>query len=849
MSFRTNLKLLPLFLLFFACYVQPSTAQQVFTNPDLPVNQRIKLLAEQLTLEEKIDFLCAKAPAISRLGIPEYDWWSECLHGVARAGEATVFPKPIGMGSTWDEDLIRRVADAVSDEARAKYHAALRRYGYSERYGGITFFSPTLNIARDPRWGRTSECFAEDPYLTGKIGSAYIEGLQGNDPRYLKLAATSKHFVANNEENRRTYGSATVDEMSLREYYFPAFMRSVHEGKSASVMGAYNALNGVPCCANKFLLTDVLRTEWKFDGVVISDGSGIRRIFTDHKYAKSFEEGAALALKAGCDMSLRDEYRTGLREAYRLGLVDVSDIDTALYRVLKLRFRLGMFDPQEIVPYARIPENVVECPKHLELASEAARKSIILLKNEKLLPLDKGKIKKIALIGEACIRNYYGDYSGEPKNNLTLSEAVNRKAGSTCEIRWVTDSEGPQIVPSEQLIRSRKQEYDGRLGFTAYYFNNEDCRGDAVLERQELTLDIIPGRDNGLNTYEKLSCIWETSLSPRVSGEYTLYYTGFGDTRILLDGKELLNKQTKGTDSVKVFLEQNKLYPLRITSKNLKRTDTYRLSWSLPAIKDALTPEKLAKESDVAVVFVRDDGAAEGSDRKTLAVNEKQRKLIERVVAVNPNTIVVFGSSAPLLIKEIVAKSKAFLNVWIAGQGESQAIADILFGDVNPSGRTPVTFFEKEELLPAIDDYDVKNGRSYQYISGNILFPFGYGLSYTDFRYHSLKTDHKIVSKGQSVKLTVDISNVGNYAGEEVIQCYAENDSWKSTGLQRRLVAFTRVFLKKGERKQITLTIDTNELSRWNVETKNPMIFPGKYTVNVGGNSQRSARSLTIDVQ
>ena len=848
-TFRVNFRSLPGFVLLFVCFVSHSAAQQVFTNPDLPIERRIELLSEQLTIEEKIDLLCAKAPAITRLGIPEYDWWSECLHGVARAGKATVFPKPIGMGSTWDDDLILRVANAVSDEARAKYHAALRQKGYSERYGGITFFSPTLNIARDPRWGRTSECFGEDPYLTGRIGAAYIKGLQGNDPKYLKLVATPKHFVANNEENRRTDGSATVDEISLREYYFPAFMESVRKANAASVMGAYNALNGVPCCANKFLLTDVLRSEWNFDGVVMSDGSAIRRIFSDHKYVKTFEEGAALALKAGCDMSLRDEYRAGLREAYRLGFIQLEDIDKALHRVLKLRFRLGMFDPQEKVPYGRIPESVVECPEHLELAIEAARKSIVLLKNEKLLPLRKNKIKKIALIGEACIRNYYGDYSGEPEHNVTLLDALNRKAGAECRIEWVTDTEGAQIIPSECLIRNRKHEYDGRLGFTASYFENDDFRGEPILERQELTLDIIPGRDNGLNTRENLSCVWETSLFPHMSGEYTLYYTGYGNTRILVDGKEVLHKQVNGCDSLKMHFEKGVSYPIRIMSKNINQTSGYRLSWIFPKSKDATTPERLAKESDVAVVFVRDDQAAEGRDRATLAINEKQQQLIDRVAAANPNTIVVFGSSAPLMIKDIVDKSKAFLNIWIAGQGEARAIADILFGDVNPSGRAPVTFFEKEELLPAIDDYDVRNGRSYQYASGNILFPFGYGLSYTKFRYHSFEAEQQSIKKEQPIILTVDISNTGKYDGEELIQCYAENDRWKSTGLQRKLVAYTRVFLKSGERKQITLAIDPAELSRWSSDTQQYDITPDKYTIAVGANADRPLRSLSIHIR
>ncbi|MDR3218838.1 MAG: glycosyl hydrolase family 3, partial [Dysgonamonadaceae bacterium] len=325
------------FLLLIALFCTFQIAAQ--STKEQSLGERVKLLQNQLSIEEKIDLLCANAPAIPRLGIPAYDWWNECLHGVARAGKATVFPKPIGLGSMWDTKLVKRITTAVSDEARAKYHKVLREKGYSPRYEGITFFSPTLNIVRDPRWGRTSESFSEDPYLTGETGAAFIEGLQGDNPDYLKLVATPKHFVANNEENRRRNGSAEVDELSLREYFFPAFRKSIEKSKATSVMGAYNALNGVPCCANPFLLTEVLRNEWGFNGIVMSDGTAVRRISTDHKYQPSYEKGAAAALKAGCDMSLGDEYRDGLRYAYREGLVTTDDIDKAVERVLTLRFR------------------------------------------------------------------------------------------------------------------------------------------------------------------------------------------------------------------------------------------------------------------------------------------------------------------------------------------------------------------------------------------------------------------------------------------------------------------------------------------------------------------------------
>lgn len=832
-----------LYILLSCCaFVQ---SQQDYTNISLPIEERVELLVQQLTIEEKIDLLCAKAPAIERLGIPQYDWWSEALHGVARAGKATVFPKPIGMGSAWDVDLIERIAEAVSDEARAKYHAALTKKGYSDRYEGLTYFSPTLNIARDPRWGRTSECFSEDTYLTGIIGTAFVKGLQGNDPRYLKLAATSKHFVANNEENRRNDGSATVDEISLREYYFPAFRQSVEEGKAASVMGAYNALNGVPCCANKFLLTDVLRTEWGLDGVVISDGSAIGRIASDHKYTKTYEEGAALALKAGCDMALRDEYRGGLRGAYKKGLITEEDVNRAVERVLKLRFRLGMFDPQENVQYSHIPESVIECDAHRELALEAARKSVILLKNDNILPLDIKKNIRIALIGEACVRNYYGDYSGSPEHNTTLLEAIKQiTSGSGVKVEWITDAVKSQIIPSSQMKRDAKYDYEGRLGLTASYYDKENGTGNLLTERHELTLDLTPEKDELLKQKKPLSALWETSLEPPMTGEYTFHMNGSGGIRITIGGTIVFDKKTDGTESFKMELEKDKSYPIQILSKNLQQNKNYRLSWSLPVENTAMTPEKLAVQSDIAIVFVRDDGASEGRDRSTLSVSAEQQSLIEKVTAANTNTVVIMGSSTPLMIKDVLDKSKAFLNIWIAGQGESQAVAEILFGKVNPSGKTPITFFEKEELLPPIDNYDAKNGRSYQYATENVLFPFGYGLSYTKFTYHSVKLDRNKLKSGQLGVMTIDISNDGEYDGEEVIQCYVDNQDWKATRLQKKLVAFTRVFLKKGERKKVKLTLNTNDLSRWNITGQRWVVSEGKYNMQVGGNSMSASKMI-----
>ncbi|MBR2498053.1 MAG: glycoside hydrolase family 3 C-terminal domain-containing protein [Parabacteroides sp.] len=476
-----------------------------------PIKQQVSSVMKDLTVEEKIDILCAKAPAIERHSMPAYDWWSECLHGVARAGKATVFPKPIALGSMWDTALLNEIAVAISDEARAKYHAALAEKGYTNRYEGLTFFSPTLNIARDPRWGRTAECFSEDPHLTSQMGVAFIKGLQSEKEGHLKLVATSKHFVANNEENRRNDGSADVDELSLREYYLPAFEASVKEGKVASFMSAYNALNGVPCTANSFLLEDVLRKEWGFDGVTISDGSAVEKIYTHHKYKSNLAEASAAALLAGCNMSLRDEYRQGLRDAFAQKLIQEKDLDEAVKKVLELRVRLGMFD-SFASPYADIPMSVVECEKHRQLAQEAAEKSIILLKNNGLLPIQYEN-KSIALIGNAFNKVYYGDYSGIPDHNPTLFEVLKEKIGDKANLKWVSDfAEEEEVIPSNCFLREAKYEYEGRLGLTGEYFNNPDLEGEALFKQHDLTLDISTDRKEFASNTTGISAKWHSAL-------------------------------------------------------------------------------------------------------------------------------------------------------------------------------------------------------------------------------------------------------------------------------------------------------------------------------------------------
>ena len=804
-------------------------------------NNKVENVVLQLSINEKIDLLCAKFPGVQKQGLVKYDWWSECLHGVARAGKATVFPKPIAMGATWDSDLIKRIADAISDEARAKHQREVEQNGFSDRHFGLTFFSPTLNIARDPRWGRTSECFSEDPLLTSDMGVAFIKGMQGDDPYYLKTVATAKHFVANNEEDRRLGGSAEVDEMSLREYYFPAFQAAVTQGRVTSIMGAYNALNGIPCCANSFLLNDVLRNEWGFDGVVISDGSAIDKLYTHHKYVPSLENGAAMALKAGCDMSLRDEYRKGLYLAYQQGMISEEDLNCAVRRVLNLRARLGLDEgTSRGNPYTAVPYSVVESKAHQALALEAAQKSMVLLKNEGILPLElKDKTIKIGLIGEAFKTVYYGDYSGMPENNVTLFDCLTREVGKYAQLSWIKERSKEELIPYNYLKRSDDQAYDGILGFSGEYYESDKLQGDVILSRQDLMLDFTPITDTQLRPYKQLSARWTSQLKVPQSGRYILSLMASGNTRMYINGKKVAQKSNsqKVQASFEILLEQSKEYNIKIECEGVNVKSPVRLTWTPPFSEDEDTPAKLASRSDVVVLFIRDDNSSEGRDRKNLNLGDAQIELIKQVTTANPNTILLLGSGSVLALDKIVKLPKALLNVWIGGQGESQAICDLLLGRVNPSGKTAVTFFTDETQLPPIDDYNVKNGRSYQYFKGDILFPFGYGLSYTDYLYGTPKMKKNKIKDGEPIIVTTEITNTGERDGEEIVQCYLSSPDWEKHGLKQKLVGYKRIFLKSGETKRVEFRLTKEKLLRWDMKSNRWGVSTHQYEVSIAPHS------------
>ncbi len=810
-----------------------------FRNTSKSIDERMNALMRELTTPEKINLLCADADSIPRLGIPAYNWWNECLHGIARAGKATVFPKPINLSCTWDTALVKQIAAAISDEGRAKYHKTLDDKGYTERYEGITFFSPTLNISRDPRWGRNDETFGEDPYLNSLMGLVFVQGIQGNHPEYLKAVATPKHFVANNEEDRRHSGSATVDMKSLREYYFPAFKTAINKGKATSVMGAYNALNGVPCCANPFLLTQVLRNEWGFNGVVMSDGSAVKKIYTHHHYADSEVEGAAKALLAGCDMSLRDEYNSTLQQALDQQLINIEDINQAVKRVLKLRFRLGMFDPPERVPFSQLPYNIVECEKHRLLALEAARKSILLLKNETVLPLPADKKLTIAVIGAAAKEVYFGDYSGRSSSAVSLLDGIKtKKQNREFELLYASDEEVVSAIDSKYFQREKKYEYEGRYGLMAQFFDNAELKGEPVYQKPVSQINHQWGwqSPDKIKNPDNFSIRYIAFLVPPVSGTYNFYLAADDGARLYLDDKLVVDAWEKQVKVKKVIdLVKGKKYKFVFEYCERGKKAFTDLSWEIPVKEKQNSIEKIANKADYAIVFIRDAGGSEGQDRKTLNMQPEQLDLFKKVRKINPNTIAVISSSTPLAINWIKDSVPAILYSWIPGQAEGQALADILFGDYNPSAKASVTFFADENELPPIDSYDITKGRTYKYFKGNILFPFGYGLSYTQFDYKKLTVNTENLIPRGVIAVECEIKNTGNRYGEEIVQCYIKNHKNNEEALPLTLAGFKRIKLNTGKSKKVRFTLSTDQLKIW--KNGKWQIEKGEYDIFIGRSS------------
>jgi beta-glucosidase len=807
-----------------------------------------------MTLEEKISQMMDAAPAIERLGIPAYGWWNEALHGVARAGYATVFPQAIGLAATWDTKLMHSVADVISTEARAKHHEFIRQ-NQRARYGGLTFWSPNINIFRDPRWGRGQETYGEDPYLTGRLGVEFVKGLQGDDPKYFKVIATPKHYaVHSGPEPIRHSFDAAASERDLRETYLPAFRATIVEGQAYSVMCAYNRLNTEPCCINKELMTDILRGEWKFGGYVVSDCGAIDDIYLRHKYLKTEAEASALAVKAGTDLTCGSEYKS-LIKAVKDGLISEAEIDISVKRLMTARFRLGMFDPPELVRYAQIPFSENDSPAHRELALQAARESMVLLKNDgHTLPLKKD-IKTVAVIGPNAnaLEVLLGNYNGTPSKYTTPLAGIKDKVSPNTTVLYApgTYKIGTTTMPIPAAALSSNS--GSGSGLKAEYFNNRELKGNPVLVRTDAEVNFDWGTLSPAAelTPQEFSVRWTGKLSPPVSGKYSLGFSGNGWIRIYLDGQllveELKNRRTK-TVTREVDLQAGRDYDLRFEYQELGNPfGAARLIWSLPNGEKALRDEAIskAKQADAVIMFLGISPLVEGEemevpfagflggDRTDIALPKAQEQLLEEVSALGKPTVMVLLNGSALAVNWANDHVPAILDAWYPGEEGGTAIADVLFGDYSPGGRLPVTFYKSVDQLPPFTDYRMQ-GRTYRYFKGEPLYPFGFGLSYTNFKYDNLRLGTRRISAGQDLKITADVVNSGNRAGDEVVQLYVTHVGASVPVPIRSLAGIHRVFLKPGERRTVSFTLSSEQMSVIDEKGKR-IIEPGEFLISVGG--------------
>ena len=692
----------------------------LYLDPTQPVEERVRDLIGRMTLNEKISQMRNAADAIPRLKIPAYDYWNEALHGVARNGRATVFPQAIGMAASWDPALLQRIASAISDEGRAKYHAALKRKGFTAQYQGLTFWSPNVNLDRDGRWGRGHETYGEDPYLTGEMGTAFVRGLQGDDPTYLKAAACAKHYAVHSgpEALRHTFDVAP-SKRDLYDSYLPAFKKLVTEAKVEAVMGAYNAVYGVPANASEFLLNQILRKEWGFKGHVVSDCGAITDIHRNHKYTQDAAESAAVAIKAGCDNSCDHVFYDSIGEAIERGLLSEAEVDQALARTLSTRFKLGMFDPDELVPYASIPMSVVGSPEHVQLAYEVAVKSIVLLKNKNnVLPIAPDT-SSIMVTGPnaAAVNALMGNYFGFNGHMITVLEGI-----------------------TDALPEGMGMEYHQGMMLTDF---------GTTPNNWSFSMAAVAGLT--------IACM---GISPLMEGE---------------EGEALLVEH--------------------------------------------------------------------GGDRTSIEIPPAQVEFLRKLKIAGARTVLVLFGGSPIALGEAEELAEAILHVWYPGQEGGRAVADVLFGKATPSGKLPITFPKATSQLPPFEDYSMKD-RTYRYATWEPLFPFGFGLSYTQFQYSDLGLAQTNLAAGAALPFSLTLANCGSVEAEEVVQVYLSDLEASVTVPMQHLVDFRRVRLAPGESRSLEFVLSADKMMLYD-DNGDQQLEPGQFRLTVGGCSP-SSRGLAL---
>ncbi|MCF8357218.1 MAG: glycoside hydrolase family 3 C-terminal domain-containing protein [Prolixibacteraceae bacterium] len=887
---RKSLLLLISCLLPFLFYGQDKNDDKTYLDTSLNFETRAEKLVDLMTLEEKISQLGNNSAGIPRLGIKPYEWWNECLHGVARAGIATVFPQAIGMAATFDLDMMSEVANVISDEARAKHHEAFRNNDFS-RYKGLTFWSPNINIFRDPRWGRGHETYGEDPYLTGQMGIRFVKGLQGDHPKYLKLVATAKHYaVHNGPEPERHSFNAVPNARDLWETYLPAFYDLMVEGKAYSLMGAYNRVDGESASASWMLLEDILRDKWGFEGYVVSDCGSIRDIYAFHKIVNSPEEAAAIGVRRGCDLNCGAVYQQHLFEAVQQGLIDEGEIDLAVYRLMLARMKLGMFDPPEMVPFAQIPYEVNDCEKHDALALEMAQKTMTLLKNDGTLPLKKNKIRKIAVIGPNAnsVVALRANYHGEASNPVTILDGIKNTVAKRTKVYY---NEGCPIVEHEKdqnrhdVIESKylsTTDENGKTvnGLKGEYFNGINFEGPPVVTKvdDQIRMFWMEGSPTstqvaqGMLTDEQqvnsdyFSIRWTGKLKAPETGTWEIGFVSDDGVRLYLDG-ELIAEDWTVHDMMptisKVDFEAGREYDIKLEYYEEMGDAGIWLVWKKveeqkKVEKGPFEPsEEMLKEvakADVAVFVGGLDANWEGEemrglkgiegfnggDRTKIELPESQLKTIRDMQATGTPVVFVLMAGSAISFDGLEENLPAILMAWYPGQRGGDAVADVLFGEYNPAGRLPVTFYTSTDELADFTDYNMQAGKgfTYRYYKGEPLYPFGHGLSFTNFEYSAIKVDKTTICNDDEFTITVNVKNVGDMDGEEVVQLYVKDVNSEMVMPNKQLKGFERVALKKGEEKTISFTLKAaDDLKYYSARYKRYLVEPGDFEIQVGASS------------
>lgn len=850
-----------------------------FLNPNLPPEDRIDNLIELLTPDEKIGMMMHASEAVPRLGIPAYNWWNEALHGVARAGLATVFPQAIGMAATWNVKEHLKTFDIISDEARAKYYDAVRNNNRSI-YRGLSFWTPNINIFRDPRWGRGQETYGEDPYLTSKFGVAAVQGLQGDDETYFKTHACAKHFAVHSgpEWNRHSY-NAQVSKRDLWETYLPAFKALVCEANVREVMCAYNAFEGEPCCASNTLLMDILRNEWGYDGMIVTDCWAMQDFYQEGRHNTHLDPvvAAADAIIHTSNLECGETYKN-LKQALETGIITIEQINASLRPILQGWIELGMFDPQDLIPWNNYPYAMVDAPEHKEQALQVARESMTLLKNDGTLPLNK-EIKKIAVLGANAADSIalWGNYNGIPSSTVTILDGIKAKLPNTeiiyekaCELvdPWVRTSLYEHLYTDKNQSRGLKVEF----------FNNNKLEGDpaaTLINKEEIKYNTSGGTilAPGVNLF---------GTSTRVTGVFVAPFTrqiefavrASENCHLYINNKKLnaqsgrhapwtYTMEVKKGQTYAIKLEQSQSFRDVAIDFSVFKKSKADFSSLVENIKDAdaiiyvggLSPRLEGEEMRV------DFQGFKGGDRTIIELPEVQRQLLQSLQKTAKPVVFVLTTGSAIALKDVEENYNALLCAWYGGQAAGTAVADVLFGDYNPAGRLPVTFYSSTEQLDqglskhddptrqGFENYDME-GRTYRYMKEEPLYPFGYGLSYAQFSYGEVNLKSRIVKAQDGFNIAIPVTNTSSYAGDEVIQVYVKRNNDVNAPI-KSLRAFERVYFAPGETKNIHLNIDSGAFEFYDEEVDRMVLKPGIYTICYGGTSAESDQKnfqLTVEV-